>query len=141
MHLKKFILFFVFALTMGVCMSSCSDDDDDDFKGADAGDLVGNWKCVDCDVESLTFTGTDLPTSVKDMIITKVETEMIGTVTTIDENNIQLNGNVIIFKDSDIKWTITELTANHMEVIYKVDQSYNGIGMKMTVEAEFNKIN
>ncbi len=75
------------------------------------------------------------------MIITKVETEMIGTVTTIDENSIQLNGNVIIFKDSDIRWTITELTANHMEVIYKVDQSYNGIGMKMTVEAEFNKIN
>lgn len=132
----------MFALTLGVCMSSCSDDDDeDDFTGADAKELVGNWKCVDCDVESLSFTGTDLPASVKDMIITKVETEMIGTVTTIDENNVQLKGNVIIFKDSDIKWTITELTASHMEVIYDVDQSYNGIGMKMTVEAEFNKIN
>lgn len=142
MYLKKFIPLFVIALTMSVFVTACSDDDDDDdFTGGDVKELVGNWKCVDCDVESFSFTGADLPSSVKDMIITRLETEMIGSVTTIDRNNVSLTGNVLIFKDSNIKWTIKELTATHMEVIYGVDQSYGGIGIKMTVEAEFNKIN
>lgn len=140
MNLKKFFSLFVIALTMSVFAASCSDDDDDDFKGGDVKELIGNWKCVDCDVESFSFTGTDLPSSVKDMIITQLETDMIGSVTTINENNVSLEGNVLIFKSSNIKWTIKELTARHMEVVYDVNQSYGGIGMKMTVEAEFNKI-
>lgn len=140
MNLKKFLSLFVIALTMSVFAASCSDDDDDDFKGGDVKELIGNWKCVDCDVESFSFTGTDLPSSVKDMIITQLETDMIGSVTTINENNVSLEGNVLIFKGSNIKWTIKELTARHMEVVYDVNQSYGGIGMKMTVEAEFNKI-
>lgn len=140
MNLKKFFSLFVIALTMSVFATSCSDDDDDDFKGGDAKELIGNWKCVDCDVESFSFTGTDLPSSVKDMIVTQLETDMIGSVITINEDNVSLTGNVLIFKDSNIKWTIKELSARHMEVVYDVNQSYGGIGMKMTVEAEFNKI-
>lgn len=139
-NFKRLFPLFLLVFTLGVFVTSCSDDDDDDFTGGDVADLVGNWKCVDCDVESFSFSGTDLPASVKNMIINQLETDMIGSVTTINENNVSLTGNVLIFKDSNIKWTIKELTAKHMEVVYDVDQSYGGMGFKMTVEAEFTKI-
>lgn len=137
---KFWTLMFVCILS-AVSLAACGDDDDEQTLDGDKSKIAGTWKCVEADVDEIAVEGLDFfPETVKDLIARQMEASLLGEVLTIDANAIQLDGKVVIFKNSDVRWTILKLTKNEMDVRYQTITAYEGVSMRMTIEAEYKKM-
>jgi len=146
--MKNFkFLSLMLMLCMGFALTACSDSDDrdDDPENVSSTEaaLVGKWKCTDCDVTKIKAYGIELPDYLKDIIVDKIENEMIGYVMTIppfSTGQVKFEDNVLIVSGSSIKYKVTKLTDKHMEVKYNTSSSVDGFSIEMSIEAEFDKI-
>lgn len=144
MKIEKYFIWSVVAIAQLFAFTSCDDDDDDDFKDltdAEKEQMVeGTWICTDADVLSVDMTSVDLPQSVVDLIEDRVEDSLEGATITLDASTVSFSGNVMIFSDSGIRWTVNKLTNNYLEVVYDINSEYQGYSLKMRIEAEYTKI-
>lgn len=65
---------------------------------------------------------------------------MKGQTMTLSENEIRLDGDYIVFKDSGIRWHVLLLTDSRKKVAYDVESSYASASLKMKVEAVYEKL-
>lgn len=65
---------------------------------------------------------------------------MKGQTMTLSENEIRLDGDYIVFKDSGIRWHVLSLTDSRKKVAYDVESSYASASLKMKVEAVYEKL-
>lgn len=136
--MKKYFLFSFMAMISLFLPTACSDDDNDEvFEGSDA--IYGSWVCTEAKVVSLDLNGMSLPDAVASMIKEQLESDLIGDTMILNESNVKLDGKVLIFKGSDIKWQILSLTGSRMDIRYDTTSSYSGMTFKMKVEATYQK--
>lgn len=139
--IAKFWTLMLVCILSAAALSACGDDDEELTLDGDKSKIAGTWKCVEVDVDEIAVDGLDyFPATVKELIARQMEASLLGEVVTIDANAIQLDGNVVVFKDSDLRWTIRHLTKTEMDVRYQTITAYEGVGMRITVEAEYKKM-
>lgn len=144
--MTKKILSLMMMLCMGIILTACSSDDNDEPIEVTAQEamLQGKWKCTDCDVSNVKAAGLDLPDYVINIMKEAIVSDMKGYVLTIPDfstGKVKLQDNVLIFPGAGIKYTIKHLTDKHMDVTYETSNSASGFTIGMTVEASFDKIN
>ncbi|MDE6410691.1 MAG: hypothetical protein K2K81_10695 [Muribaculaceae bacterium] len=133
----KKVLFLTFLLIMPI-LSACSKDDDE--PTVDSSEIQGVWECTSCEVIDIAgFNGLELPETVINIISNQLVSNMIGNQITISDK-VKMNGDVLIFPDSGIKWKILDLSAKNMTVQYDTSSEASGYGMTMTVKTKYKKI-
>lgn len=139
--MKKYLLLGLMAVLTIVTATACSSDKDDDkVLGDDSSAIYGKWKCVDAKVLDIDLGDMSLPSSAEDMIKKQIEDDMIGQTVNIDRSDIRVDGDVVIFNESGIRWHVLSLTDRKLRVSYDVESSYASFTLKMKVEATFDKL-
>lgn len=132
---KVLIPFFLIVFPFLV---ACSDDNDE--PDVDSSEIQGVWECVDCEVTDMRASGgLELPDFLTEMIAANLEGEMLGSKTVISDD-VKINGNVIVFPGSGIKWKIIKLDDKEMDVEYDTSSEAGGYGISMTVKASYRKV-
>lgn len=134
--LKGFALAFLFLVP---CLCLCACGSDEDAPQVETTKIAGNWKCTECEVQSIDFSEMQLPSFATDLIKEQIESSMVGSTITVDPKKVSVDGNVVVFKDSGIKWHIQSLSDNTLVVIYNTENEYQSISLKMKIQAKFIK--
>lgn len=133
-------MLMLLVMAMIVSATACGGDKKEGEAPEDVSTIYGVWKCTDADVLEIDLGGMSLPSSAEEMIRRQIESDMKGQTMTLSENEIRLDGDYIIFKDSGIRWHVLSLTDSRMKVAYDVESSYASASLKMKVEAVYEKL-
>lgn len=138
--MKKMFFLTLIAVLSIVSATACGSDGNDDVEPVNVDSAVyGAWKCTDAKVLEIDLGGMSLPSSAEDMIKSQIEEDMKGEIVTLSASDIRMEGEMIVFKDSGIKWRILSLTSTHMKVEYNVESDYASASVRMKVAATFEK--
>lgn len=123
---KNLILFALTAFILGVIAISCSSDDDPETGSTE---IAGTWQCVSAEVSDIRMAheGVTLPEYVLNMLKASTEEALEGETVIIDSSNVKVNGNVVTFKDSGIKWHINSITDRELSVTYETSNSLDAV--------------
>lgn len=133
-------MLMLLVMAMIVSAMACGSDKKEGEAPEDVSTIYGVWKCTDADVLEIDLGGMSLPSSAEEMIRRQIESDMKGQTMTLSENEIRLDGDYIVFKDSGIRWHVLSLTDSRKKVAYDVESSYASASLKMKVEAVYEKL-
>lgn len=132
--MKKFLILLLMFLPL---LTSCGNDDEPE---VDASEIQGVWECTSCTIENIEgLNGMVVPDVVTNILKEQMVNNMIGDRITIS-SGVKVNGDVVLFPESGIKWKILSLTDKKMTVRYDTSSSSGSYGMNMTIKADYKKV-